>query len=156
MDENIRVYDFDDMISTDGEETFESVLLPDGNYPFEVIKTEKAFHDGSPKMPACNMVKVFIRVDGGELGKTLVVENLYLCEKTEWKAAAFLRSVGLKKHGEDIAWKKLTQCDGTTGRCQIYVDEYDGKTEKVKVNKIKRFFDPEEKSAKKPFKKGDF
>lgn len=153
---NTKVYDFDDMITTDGEESYESVVLPEGNYPFEVIKTEKAFYDGSSKMPPCNMVKVFIRVDGGELGKALAVENLYLCEKTEWKAAAFLRSVGLKKHGEPIQWKRLTQADGESGRCQVYVDEYEGKNGKVKSNKIRRFFDPEERTAKKAFKKGDF
>ena len=103
------------------------------------------------------MAKVFLRIDGGELGKALCVENIYLLERLEWKAAAFLRSIGLKKHGEPIAWRQLVHCDGETGRCQIYVDEYVGKDgTKKQSNKIKNFFDKEEQAPKKAYKKGDF
>lgn len=156
--EDVRVFDWDDMIENDGGENFESVLLPEGNYPFEVIKVEKAFFDGSDKIPACNMAKVFLRIDGGELGTSLCVENLYLCAKFEWKAAGFLRSVGLKKHGEPIAWRKLEHCDGETGRCKIYVDEYKEKNGNGtrQSNKIDRFYDKEEEQPKKAFKKGAF
>jgi hypothetical protein len=152
-----KIYDWDDDITNDGEPMEESVLLPAGNYPFEVIKVEKAWFDGKGKIPACNMAKVFLRVDGGELGKTLCVENIYLLEKFEWKAAAFLRSIGLKKHGEPIAWRKLTQCDGETGRCKIVEDEYEDKNGKMRTNnKIDKFYDKEEQQPKKAFKKGAF
>lgn len=154
--EQTRTYDWDEMIENDGEETLESVVLPDGNYPFEVIKTEKAWFDGSKNLPACNSVKVYMRIDGGELGKGFAVEQIFLCEKTEWKAAAFLRSIGLKKHGEPIAWRQLVHCDGESGRCQIYVDEYEGKNGPAKNNKVRRFFDPEEQQPKKAFTKGAF
>ena len=54
-----RVIDWDDQITDDGEYSGEeSVVLPEGNYPFEVIKVEKAWYDGSSKIPACNMAKV--------------------------------------------------------------------------------------------------
>jgi hypothetical protein len=103
------------------------------------------------------MAKVFLRVDGGDLGKSLCVEQIYLLEKLQWKAAAFLRSIGLKKHGEDISWRKLLHCDGETGRCQIYVDEYEGRDGQTRQsNKVKKFFDKEEQPPKKAFKKGDF
>ena len=153
-----KVIGWDDEIVNDGEYSGEeSVILPAGNYPFEVIKVEQAWYDGSDKLPACNMAKVFLRIDGGELGKALCVENIYLLERLEWKAAAFLRSIGLKKHGEPIAWRQLTHCDGETGRCKIYVDEYDGKNdEKKKANRVKSFFDKEEQAPKKAFKKGAF
>ena len=153
-----KVIGWDDEIVNDGEYSGEeSVILPAGNYPFEVIKTEQAWYDGSEKIPACNMAKIFLRIDGGELGKALCVENIYLLEKLEWKAAAFLRSIGLKKHGEPIAWRQLTHCDGETGRCKIYVDEYAGKNGETKQsNKIKNFFDKEEQAPKKAFKKGAF
>ena len=115
-----KVLGWDDEITSDGEYSGEeSVVLPEGNYDFEVIKTEQAWYDGSAKIPACNMAKVFLRIDGGELGKGLCVENIYLLERLEWKAAAFLRAIGLKKHGEPIAWNKLTHCDGETGRCYV-------------------------------------
>ena len=153
-----RAVDWDDQITDDGEYSGEeNVVLPEGNYPFEVIKTEKAWYDGSSKIPACNMAKVFLRVDGGELGKTLCVENIYLLERLEWKAASFLRSIGLKKHGEPTEWRKLVQCVGETGRCRVYVDEYDGKDgQKKNSNKIKNFYDKEEQAPKKAYTKGAF
>ena len=152
-----RVIDWDDEVTNDGEYSGEeSVTLPEGNYPFEVIKSEKAWYDGSSKIPACNMAKVFLRIDGGELGKALCVENIYLLDRLEWKAAAFLRSIGLKKHGEPIAWRQLTHCDGERGRCRIYVDTYKKNGEERQTNKVKNFFDKEEQQPKKAFKKGAF
>ena len=153
-----KILSWDDEIQNDGEFSGEeSVVLPEGNYDFEVSKTEQAWYDGSQKIPACNMAKVYLRVDGGELGKSLCVENIYLLERLEWKAAAFLRSIGLKKHGEPIAWRQLVHCDGEKGRCHVYVDEYTGRDgETRQSNKIKNFFDKEEQKPKKEFKKGAF
>lgn len=157
MSEEVKVIDWDDEIVNDGEYSGEeTVVLPEGNYPFEVIKTEKAWYDGSDKLPACNMAKVFLRIDGGELGKALCVEQIFLLDRLEWKAAAFLRSIGLKKHGEPVAWRQLTHCDGETGRCHIYVDTYKKGDEEKQSNKVKNFFDKEEQAPKKAFKKGSF
>ncbi len=157
MAEQIKAFDWDDEIRNDGGENLESVVLPEGNYPFEVIKVEKAWYDGSAKMPACNMAKVFLRVDGGDLGTSLCVENIYLNEKMEWKAASFLRSIGLKKHGEPTKWNQLNHCDGESGRCKIYVDEYEGRDGQTKrSNKVDRYYDKEEKAPKKAFTKGAF
>jgi len=153
-----KIIGWDDEIQNDGEYSGEeSVVLPEGSYDFEVIKTEQAWYDGSAKIPACNMAKVFLRIDGGDLGSGLCVENIYLLERLEWKASAFLRSIGLKKHGEPIAWRQLVHCDGEKGRCQIYVDEYEGRDGKTHTsNKIKNFFDKKDQPAKKEFKKGAF
>ena len=157
--ENEKIIGWDDEILSDGEySSEESTVLPEGNYDFEVIKTEQAWFDGSTKIPACNMAKVFLRVDGGELGKALCVENIYLLERLEWKAAAFLRAIGLKKHGEPIAWRQLVHCDGERGRCHVYVDEFTGRDGETKQsNKVKNFFDKEETpKPKKEFKRGAF
>lgn len=161
MADNERIIDWDDEITNDGDFSGEeTVVLPEGNYPFEVIKTEQIWYDGSAKVPACNMAKVYLRIDGGDLGTSLCVENIYLLEKMEWKAAAFLRSIGLKKHGEKTVWRKLLHCDGERGRCKIYVDKYTKDGEEKKSNKIKTFFDKdeskEEQAPKKAFKKGAF
>jgi hypothetical protein len=99
---------------------------------------------------------VYLRIDGGELGKALCVENIYLLERLEWKAAAFLRAIGLKKHGEPIAWRQLTQCDGEKGRCKIYVDDYKKDGETRQSNKVRNFYDKEEQPPKKAYKKGAF
>lgn len=156
-DEN-REIDWDDEITNDGEYSGdETVILPEGNYPFEVIKTEKVRFDGSSKIPPCWMAKVYLRIDGGELGNGFCVENIYLVDRLEWKASSFLRAVGMKKHGEPIAWRKLVQTDGEKGRCRIYVDTYTGRDNKEKQsNKVEKFFDKEEQQPKKTFQKGKF
>ena len=153
-----KVIDWDDQIQNDGEASFdETMILKEGNYDFEVIKTEQAWYDGSAKIPACNMAKIYIRIDGGEQGKGFCVENIYLLEKLEWKAAAFLRSIGMKKHGEPVSWRSLIYCDGEKGRCHVYVDSYKGNDGQMKQsNKIKYFIDKEEQAPKKAFKKGAF
>ena len=153
-----KIVDWDDDITSDGEYSVEeTVILPAGNYPFEVIKVEKAWFDGSDKLPACNMAKIFLRIDGGDLGKGFCAENIYLLERLEWKAASFLRSIGLKQHGEPVRWRKLEHCEGETGRCKIYVDQYTNrKGELAKSNRVDKFFDKEEQQPKKTFKKGEF
>ena len=156
--DEVRVIDWDDEIQDDGQYSGEeSVVLPEGNYPFEVIKTEKQWYDGGAKIPACNMAKVFLRIDGGERGSGLVVENIYLAEGFEWKAGAFLRAIGIRSHGDKLEFKKLLHCDGERGRCEIYVDEYEGRDGQTRQsNKLKRFFDKEDEAPKKAFKKGAF
>ena len=157
MAEEMKVYDWDDEITNDGNEEFETVTLPEGVYPFEVIKVEKAWHEKSDKLPECNMAKVFLRIDGGEMGTGLCVENLYLCEKTEWRAASFLRSIGLKKHGEPTVWRNLTHCDGEKGRCKVVVNKYKDKDNNERSNnKVDKFYDKEEAAPKKAFTKGAF
>ena len=127
-----KVIDWDDEIQNDGEFTNEeTVILPEGSYDFRVVKSEKAWYDGSSKIPACNMAKIYLEIDGGKLGRGFCVEQIFLLDKLEWKAAAFLRSIGLKKHDEPVQWRKLVQCDGETGRCKIYVDEYEGRDGKT-------------------------
>lgn len=153
----MKTYDWDDDIVEDGGESLESVLLPEGNYPFEVVKVEKTWYDGSKTIPPCNMAKVFLRVDGGERGKGLVVENLYLCERMIWKVSAFFRSIGMKKHGEPVNARQFDHCQGEHGRCQIFVDTYTTQNgEQRQNNKLRRFFDPEEAGPQRAFKKGAF
>ena len=153
----MKVYDWDDDITEDAENSIETVLLPAGNYPFEVVRVDKEFYPGGPKVPACNVAKVYLRIDGGELGSGFCVENLYLYEKAQWKAAQFLCSLGLKKHGESVKWRLLDQCEGETGRCRIALDQFEQNGEKKENNKVVKFFDKEEKPApKKAFEKGKF
>ena len=153
-----KILDWDDEVVNDGEFSGEeTVVLPEGNYDFKVVKTEKAWYDGSGKIPACNMAVIYLEIDGGELGRGFCSERIFLLEKLEWKAAAFLRSVGMKKHGEPTQWRKLVQADGESGRCRIYVDEYEGKDGQThKSNKVQKFYDKEEQPPKKAFTKGAF
>ena len=158
--ENLKTYDWDDEVELSEDQERggqETVILPDGKYPFEVIKTEKQWYDGGSKIPACNMAKVYLRIDGGELGNGFVAENIYLAEGFEWKAGAFLRAIGVRSHGDKLEFRKLLHCDGERGRCEIFVDEYEGRDGKThQSNKLKKFFDKEEEAPKKAIKKGVF
>jgi len=141
-----KVFDWDDEIVDDGQSAPETVVLPAGNYDFTVIKTEKGFYQPRPgsKIPACNKVDVFLRLDGGELGTGLAVETLFLCEKQAWKAAAFFRSVGMRGHDEPLKWRMIDHVDGEHGRCRVYVDTFTGRDGQQKQNnKVDRFFDPD-------------
>ena len=103
------------------------------------------------------MAKIYLRIDGGELGNGFVAENIYLAEGFEWKAGAFLRAIGVRSHGDKLEFKKLLHCDGERGRCHVYVDEFTGRDGETKQsNKVKNFFDKDEQKPKKEFKRGAF
>ncbi len=71
--EGIKVFDWDDELNDDGEGNIETVVLPDGTYPFEVVKVERQWYGGSERLPECNMAVLYLRVDGGKLGTGLAV-----------------------------------------------------------------------------------
>lgn len=154
--EGIKVFDWDDELNDDGEGSLETVVLPDGNYPFEVVKVERQWFNGSERLPECNMAVLYLRIDGGTLGTGLAVENIHLCSKTEWKAAAFLRSIGMKKHGEPVKWSLIPNSIGQKGRAKIIVNTYKKDGVDRQNNKIDKFFDKEEQEAQKTFTKGVF
>jgi len=154
--EGIKVFDWDDELNDDGEGNIETVVLPDGTYPFEVVKVERQWYGGSERLPECNMAVLYLRVDGGKLGTGLAVENIHLCSKTEWKAAAFLRSIGLKKHGEPVKWSLIPGAVGQKGRAKILVNTYKKDGVDRQNNKVDKFFDKEEQEAQKTFTKGVF
>jgi DNA helicase-2/ATP-dependent DNA helicase PcrA len=59
--------------------------------------------------------------------------------------------------GDKLEFRKLLQVDGEKGRCEICVDEYEGRDGKTHTsNKLRKFFDKEEEAPKKAFTKGAF
>lgn len=153
-----KVFDWDDETEVEEREQVETVVLPEGNYDFTVIKTEKGFYQprAGSKIPPCNKVDVFLRLDGGELGTGLAVETLFLCERQAWKAASFFRSIGMRQHDEPVKWRWIDHCDGEKGRARITVNTYTGQDgQERRNNKIDRFYDPdpEDRAPAKPAKK---
>ena len=131
-------YGWEDEISDEGKEF---VLLPEGDYDFTVTKIERARHAGSEKMPPCNMAKVTVTVTvWGQQDKIYITENLFLCNKMEWKLSQFFLSIGLKKHGEPLKMN-WAAAQGKTGKCHVYVDTYKKKDgSDGNSNKIKKFY----------------
>ena len=135
-----REIGWDDEITNDGEEF---VLLPAGDYEFEVVAFERGRHDGSPKLPPCNKAVLSLRITGPE-GSTTIQHNLFLHTKTEGMISQFLICIGQKKHGEPTRpnWNAMI---GAKGRAKVYIDTWIGKDgDEKQSNKIKKFYEPKD------------
>lgn len=153
MSEMERELGWDDQIENDGPEF---VLLPEGDYNFEVTSWERGRHNGSEKLPPCNMAIVNIKVEG-EGGTSTIKHRLFLHSKTEGMLCAFFTAIGQRKRGERVTmnWNAVT---GSKGRCKVSIHRWqgnDGKT--LESNDIKKFYEPEEGANNGPqWKAGNF
>lgn len=128
----------------DGEEQH-SELLAEGKYRFRVAEFTRAYYNGSDKLPPCPMAEMRIELDGG---RSWCKHNIKLYSNPEARydgqreAAAFFRSIGARKSGEEyrMDWDHVV---GATGMAQVGIREYvNKKGEKVKINEIKYWLDP--------------
>ncbi|MBE6745863.1 MAG: DUF669 domain-containing protein [Ruminococcaceae bacterium] len=146
MSENLeRAFDWDDEIEQESEFT----LLPEGTYDFEVIKFERAMHNGSDKLPPCKKAVLTLKVSDDKGASTTIIHNLFLHTKTEGMLSAFFIAIGMKKHGEKVRmnWQQVI---GAKGKCKVIVDTYNGN----QYNKIKSFLEPKELPSANKY--GDF
>ena len=107
--DDVKVYDWDDEIENDDQ----FITLEEGDYDFTVTNFERGLQDQTEKLPQCNKAIITLKV-----ANATVTENFPLCSTMEWKAAAFFRAIGMKKHGEKskMDWKGAI---GKSGRCHI-------------------------------------
>ncbi len=136
MDDQGRELGWNDEVKNDGDDF---ILLPKGKYPFLIKNFDRARYDGGDNLPACNMAKVFVEVDGGNLGKTTITHRLYLHSKCEGLICQFFKATGARKHGQSyrMDWGDIK---GSTGMCDVIIyKKEDGK----EYNNIKKFLDPE-------------
>ena len=71
-----------------------NILLPEGDYNFEVTNFERGRFPGGPKLTPCNKAMITVRVDTEE-GSAFVKFDLLLHRSVEWKLSAFFRCIGL-------------------------------------------------------------
>lgn len=138
-----RELGWDDEIQKDG---FDFVLLPEGDYPFEVTKIERGRFAGSAKLPPCNMATLTLHVDGADAGETVITHRLYLHTKTEGLLCAFFESIGLRKHGEPLRmpWNQVV---GARGIAKIEIHDYTKKDgTDGESNQVQRFLAPKDES----------
>ena len=110
-------------------------LLDAGDYEFEIVKYERARHEGSEKIPPCNKAVVTFRV-----GDTTLTENFLLCSTLEWKLSQLFLSTGLKRHGEPLRmnWQALP---GKRGVCKVIVHKYtDRNGTQREINRIDKLY----------------
>lgn len=127
---DFREYSWDDEIQN--EDAF--TLLDAGDYEFEIVKFERARHEGSEKIPPCNKAVVTFKVGG-----TALTENFLLCSTLEWKLSQLFLSVGLKKHGEPLRmnWQALP---GKRGVCKVIVHKYMKDGSEREINRIDKLY----------------
>ena len=134
---DFREYSWDDEIRS--EDAF--TLLDAGDYEFEIVKYERARHEGSEKIPPCNKAVVTFKV-----GDTILTENFLLCSTLEWKLSQLFLSVGLKRHGEPLRmnWAALP---GRRGVCKVIVHKYMKEGSEREINRIDKLYAYDEQPA---------
>lgn len=139
MNDEVKVFDWDDEIEYDGEDR-SFVILEEGDYEFEVTKFERSHYTpkAGAKTPACNQADVTLKITTEE-GDCYIVDRFPLASSMEWKISSFFRSIGLKKHGEKLKMK-WTDAIGCTGRAHI--TKTSGSKDNVFFNNVGRYIDP--------------
>lgn len=132
-----RELGWDDEISRESDFT----IIPEGDYDFTVTGFERGRHDGSEKLPPCNMAIVSLAVALPD-GSTMTLKHrLFLHSRCEGLLSAFFTGIGLKRKGEPLRmnWNAVP---GAHGRCKITVRSWKGKNgEDMQSNDIKKFYD---------------
>ena len=137
MAQDNRIMDWNDTIQDDGKEF---VILPEGDYFFTVTDFEHARFPGSAKIPACNKATLSLDIENDK-GIATARVDLILYRTLEWRIASFFRSIGMKKHGEQVVmdWTKVV---GARGKAHIKPRSYTGKNgEERHANNVESFID---------------
>lgn len=145
-----RELGWDDQIENDGPEF---VTLPEGDYDFEVTGFERARHNGSENLPACNKAIINIKIEGPQ-GVSTIKHNLFLHSKTEGLLCAFFTAIGQRKKGEKLKMN-WNQVIGSKGRAKVGVKKWTYEGKEYEGNEIKKFYEPSE-SPSKGFEAGRF
>ncbi len=137
-----RELSWDDPIENDSPEF---VVLPEGDYDFEVIEFERGRHNGSEKLPPCNKAVVHIKIEGKE-GVSIIRHNLFLHTKTEGMLCAFFTAIGQRQKGEKVTmnWNAVV---GSKGRAKVGIRTWKNDNgQEMTFNEIKKFYEPQSKS----------
>ena len=151
--EQNRELGWDDTIENDYESSF--VLLPEGDYDFEVTAFERGRYEPRPgaKIPACNMATLTLEV-GSDQAAARVRHNLYLHTSTEGLLCTFFTAIGQRRHGEKLRmdWGSVV---GSRGRLKLGIRTWRSRNgEPMQSNEVKRFYEPGETQGRPAGKAG--
>lgn len=135
--ENDGCMDWGDAIEMDSPEY---IILPEGDYIFEVVNFERDRFPGGAKIPPCNKATLTLKVKADN-GIARIKTDLILHRSLEWKLSAFFRSIGQKKTGEKLIpnWQTVK---GSKGRAHITVREYtDRNGNDREANDVDKYYD---------------
>lgn len=131
---------WEDEIEHDGEDF---VILPEGDYDFEITGFERGRHNGSEKLPPCNKAVLSVRLTGADGQTTTIQHNLFLHTKCEGMLCAFFTAIGQRKHGEKLSmnWNAVV---GSKGRCKVGIRNWTSSNgNPMQSNQIKKFYEPD-------------
>lgn len=126
----------------EAQETQRSILLPEGDYWFEIAKVERGRHNGQGKIPPCNKATVTFRILAPQ-GEAVVKENYYLLNE-DWRLemmTAFFASIGIAKQGERRVrpvWSN--EIVGRRGVCHIAPRTYSKDGQDYQTNNLKYLY----------------
>lgn len=119
----------------------EYIILPEGDYVFEVTELERARFPGGPKIKACPKAKLTLEIDY-EGSKAVCRTDLILSRELEWKLCSFFRSIGMKEKGKKLVmdWSAVP---GRRGKAHFKPRTYLKDGQERTVNDCVRFLDPD-------------
>lgn len=141
--------DNNEFLSWDGAFTAEEsqfTLLPEGTYPFTITKMERKVYTGnSTKIPnGAPYAEVTCKVDGGQLGSTIVTERLYLMKSFQWKLTQFFKAIGQPVVIGQAFQPNWNTVIGSNGTAKVIQHSYISRDGQERVNNsIESFEDPQ-------------
>lgn len=126
------------------------ILLPEGEYPFRVIGVDKEAHNGTDKMPACNVANIHIVINYN--GEEVQIDKKLFLISTNGQLFDFFRAIGAQTLSDGrikMNWNNVLNAEG---RAIISHRKYNGND----YNQIKRFVEPasQETSSQQPWQQG--
>ena len=137
------VLDANEAVEQQKENDF--VVLPDGEYEFNIKKFEKDFYTAKPdgKMPSCPVARLSLLIKDDEGNASYIRENLFLHPENKWQLYQFFTCIGLRKHGDGAKKMQWDKVEGSSGRCRLGSRKYKDKDGSEKtVNTVKKWLDP--------------
>lgn len=120
-------------------------LLPEGYYPFRVVRMERERYQGSQKMPQCPMAKLTLAVTGADGADSTVQERLYITRKQLWKVSRFMEAVGRGRNADGKVVIDWAGIEGAAGWLKLKVRTYTGRDgQERETNDVEWFCKPEE------------
>lgn len=117
------------------------IILPAGDYKFEILKLEKAHYDGGEKIPSCPKAVVTFKISAPDGTETEITENYLLHTKMEWKLCEFFSGVGMRNKNEKSRMRWTPELIGKTGICKIIVHKYKSRDgEDRETNRIDKLY----------------
>lgn len=124
------------------EKTF--TLLPEGTYPFRVDSFEREQHNGTDKMPPCNVANVHLVINHN--GEDVHIDKKLFLLSTNGLLYAFFRAIGAQALPDGRIKMDWSKVPGATGYVVINHRKFNGN----EYNNIKYFVDPSKQATTQP------